>query len=206
MAPLALVEAQNLACVRGGRTVFRDLSFRVSPGQVLALEGPNGAGKSSTLRMLAGLLAQADGTVRFRNGKSDVTDAEERGRLVAWLGHQDGVKAQLSVAENAAFWAALYNKEKNIAGILQRVGLAAASDWPAYFLSAGQRRRLALARLVLSNRPLWLLDEPNAALDASGRELVTALIAEHCAEGGIAIIATHETPALPCTRLKLPPP
>lgn len=174
-------------------------------GHVLALEGPNGAGKTSTLRILAGLLPQAEGTIRFQNG-NNVIDAEERGQLAAWLGHQDGVKAQLSVSENATFFASLFSARKKAAEVLERLGLADAGDWPAHYLSAGQRRRLALVRLLLSNRPLWLLDEPNAALDSAGRELVTALVTEHCAAGGIAIIATHEAPALPCARLKLPPP
>ena len=174
----------------------------MSAGQVLALEGPNGSCKTSTLRMLAGLLPQAEGTISFQSDH-DVTDAEERGRMVAWLGHQDGVKAQLSVSENAAFFGTLNGTSTTVAEALQRVGLARAADWPAHYLSAGQRRRLALARLLLSNRPLWLLDEPHAALDAEGRALVTSLIKEHCADAGIAIIATHEAPALPCARLQL---
>lgn len=199
MASLAFVEAKDLACVRGGRSVFRNLNFRVKAGEALALQGANGAGKTSTLRMLAGLLPQAEGDIRF----GDVEDAEERGHMVAWLGHQDGIKAQLSVAENAAFFARIFGAS-GAADALGRVGLAAQADWPVNFLSAGQRRRLALARLLLSHRPLWLLDEPNAALDEQGRALMTSLIKEHLADAGIAIIATHEAPQIPCARLTLP--
>lgn len=201
-AGLESIIAAAIACERGGRSVFRDLSFTLERGQVLALEGPNGAGKTSTLRILAGLLPQAEGTIQFYDGTNNVTDAEERGRFAAWLGHQDGIKAQLSVRENAAFFASLFGARK-AADVLERVGLAGAADWPAHFLSAGQRRRLALARLLLSNRPLWLLDEPNAALDSGGRELVTALVTEHCTAGGIAIIASHETSALASNRVAL---
>ncbi len=192
--------------MRGGRAVFHNLNFRLEAGQVLALEGANGAGKTSCLRMIAGLLPQADGVIEFcRDKNSIITDAEERGAHVGWLGHLDGVKAQLSVAENVAFFAALYAAGDNIPDVLGRVGLAAAAGWPVAYLSAGQRRRLALARLLLARRPLWLLDEPTAALDSAGRAPITALVTEHCSTGGMAIIATHDTPALPCARLRLPP-
>lgn len=193
MNTLAFVEAQDLACVRGGRTVFRQVSFRVAASQVLALEGPNGAGKTSTLRILAGLLPQTEGAIHFQDNKNTmIADGEERGKLTAWLGYQDGIKAQLSVAENAQFFAKLYGARTNLAETLDRVGLAHATDLPAAYLSAGQRRRLALTRLLVSKRPLWLLDEPMAALDKDGRALAATLVGDHCAAGGIAIVASHE--------------
>lgn len=168
------------------------------------LEGPNGSGKTSTLRMLAGLLTQAEGIIRFQENKgTQITDAEERGKFVAWLGHHDGIKAQLSVAENAEFFARLYGTSQNVTDVIARVGLTQAAELPAAYLSAGQRRRLALARLLLSRRPLWLLDEPTAALDKKGRALATRLAGDHCANGGIAIIASHEPLGLASVHITL---
>src|ERR1051326_5614761 len=204
MAVLSLVEAKNLTCERGGRRIFRDISFAAATGQVLTLEGPNGAGKSSALRILAGFLPQAAGDIRMQmTAGYAVTDAEERGRLVGWIGHTDGVKAQLSVLENARFFAALYGARIDVIEVLNHVGLKRLIDLPAQYLSAGQRKRLGLARLILSNRPLWLLDEPLSSLDAAGRRLAAELIGEHCDDGGIVIVATHETLGLDATRFFL---
>ncbi len=204
MAVLSLVEVQNLTCERGGRRIFRDVSFAIATGQVLTLEGPNGAGKSSALRILSGLLPQAAGEVRMQMSAGyAVTDGEERGKLVGWIGHTDGVKAQLSVLENALFFAALYGARIDVMGVLDHVGLKRLADLPAQYLSAGQRKRLGLARLILSNRPLWLLDEPLSSLDTAGRRVAAELIGEHCDDGGIAIIATHETLGLDATRFFL---
>ena len=151
MAVLSLVEVQNLTCERGGRRIFRDISFAAATGQVLTLEGPNGAGKSSALRILAGLLPPAAGDVRMQMSAGyAVTDAEERGKLTGWIGHNDGVKAQLTVLENAKFFAALYGARIDVAGVLDHVGLKRLSDLPSQYLSAGQRKRLGLARLILS--------------------------------------------------------
>jgi heme exporter protein A len=201
---LQFVEANNLACVRGGRNVFRQVNFRVRAGEILVLEGPNGSGKTSALRILAGLLPQAEGTIRYQSDKgTEITDGEERGKFVAWLGHHDGIKAQLSVAENAEFFAKLYGANQGHADAVERVGLTQAADLPAAYLSAGQRRRLALARLLLSHRPLWLLDEPTAALDKKGRALATQLANDHCANGGIAIVASHEPLGLASAHITL---
>ena len=206
MAVLSLVEVQGLTCERGGRRIFRDIHFAAATGQVLTLEGPNGAGKSSALRILAGLLAPASGEVRMQMSAGyAVTDPEERGRLTGWIGHYDGIKAQLSVIENARFFAALYGARIDVAGVLDHVGLKRLAELPAQYLSAGQRRRLGLARLILSNRPLWLLDEPLSSLDAAGRRLAAQLIGEHCDDGGIAIVATHETLGVDASRFFLGP-
>lgn len=197
------LEAENLTLIRGGRLLFRDLSFRVPAGAVWSLEGPNGAGKTSLLRLLAGFLRPAAGTVRVRIQAAAISDAEERMGLVGWLGHEDAVKPQLSVREQLRFFARLFGSPAAPDAAMAAFGLEKLADVPGQFLSAGQKRRLALARLKLVNRPLWLLDEPLAALDAAGRTLASQAMAEHGAAGGIAIAATHEPLGLPCETLKL---
>jgi heme exporter protein A len=193
----------GLACIRGGRLLFRDLSFTVDAGQLLTLEGANGAGKTSLLRVLAGFLPQSDGTVQLKAGDEMLGDAEERGKLVGWFGHLDAAKSQLTPREALAFFARLYGLDAPDASQLSDVGLARAADLPCQYLSAGQKKRLALARLRLSARPVWLLDEPLASLDAEGRELVVRLLGEHRANGGLAIAATHEPLAGSSATVKL---
>ena len=199
---ISSLTAENLACVRGDKRLFESLSFRVRAGQALAIEGANGAGKTSLLRLLAGFLSPAAGRVLVRTADHDSDDAEERGRLVGWLGHLDGLKPQLTVTEQLSFFARLYGRQADPAA-LETVGLARQADLPCRYLSAGQRRRLALARLLTSQRPLWLLDEPFAALDAAGQGLVARLMLRHCGSGGIIIAATHDPLGLGNESLKL---
>jgi heme exporter protein A len=199
MPPHSLT-AENLTCMRGGRLVFRDTGFSVSAGQALSLEGPNGAGKTSLLRMIAGFLAPAAGTIRLSTGAADITDNEERGKFIGWLGHHDAAKPQLTPRETLRFFTALYGVPD---AIDDEVGLTRARDLPCQYLSAGQKKRLALARLKLSARPVWLLDEPLAALDANGKTLAADLVKSHCANGGIVIAATHEPLGIACARLQL---
>jgi heme exporter protein A len=203
LSALQFLEASSLTCLRGGRVVFRDLHLRVESGQVLSLEGPNGAGKTSLLRMIAGFLAPVAGTIRLRGEGSDVTDHEERGKFIGWLGHHDAAKPQLTPRETLAFFSRLYGVAGAIDEALDIVGLSRARDLPCQYLSAGQKKRLALARLKLSRRPLWLLDEPLAALDTNGKELAADLVKAHCAAGGIAIAATHEPLGVDGARLQL---
>jgi len=200
---LEQIEASDLGCERGGRVVFRSLKFSLSRGSALALEGANGAGKTSARRIVAGLLTPSAGSISFRDSDRTITDSEERGNFIAWLGHLDGIKNQLSVRENAEFFAALYASDGDVDAILERVGLARALALPAQYLSAGQRRRLALARLVLSNRPLWLLDEPLAALDRAGKALIAELMSEHCGSGGMVLAATHDPLGVEAGRLTI---
>jgi heme exporter protein A len=201
---LGALEAENLTLERGGRALFRGLSFRVNAGEVLAIEGPNGAGKTSLLRLIAGFLQEESGTIAItgRDG-ARISDAEERESFVGWLGHQDGIKPQLTPAETLFFYARYYGTPGDIAAALDEVGLGPARDLPAQYLSAGQRKRLALARLKLCARPIWLLDEPLAALDADGKILAAAFMKEHCRVGGIAIAATHEALGIDCQHLAL---
>ena len=178
---------EHLVCERGGRTVFTDVSFSVGPGEILALRGPNGAGKSSLLRLVAGLLPPASGRLSFAGAP------EEGGRL-HYFGHADALKPALTLRETLGFWRAIFGGGAGEAAEFDaaaRVGIEHALDLPVGVLSAGQRRRAGLARLLLAARPLWLLDEPTSALDRQGEALVGAMIAGHVAAGGAVIAATH---------------
>jgi heme exporter protein A len=199
---ISSLTAEKLVCTRGDKKLFEGLSFRVKAGQALAVEGANGAGKTSLLRMIAGFLAPVAGRIVIKTAEQESDDAEERGKSIGWLGHHDGLKPQLTVREQLDFFAQMYRGIAE-ANVLALVGLARQADLPCRYLSAGQRRRLALARLWVSKRPLWLLDEPFAALDASGQALVAHLMARHCGDGGIIIAATHEPLGLGNESLKL---
>ncbi|HTT97502.1 MAG TPA: heme ABC exporter ATP-binding protein CcmA [Rhizomicrobium sp.] len=198
-ASIKSVEANALTVIRGGRVLFRDLSFRVEAGKALCVEGANGVGKTSLLRMLGGFLDPASGTIRI----GDAEDAEERGKLVGWLGHHDAVKAQMSVRETLSFFARLYRGDGDVEAAMDAVGLTRLADLPGQYLSAGQKKRVALARLKLCGRPLWLMDEPLASLDAAGKTIAADLITAYCARGGIAVVATHELLGIACERLVL---
>lgn len=179
---------RDLVCMRGGREVFSDLGFRVCAGEALVLTGANGAGKTSLLRMIAGLLRPAAGRIELAGGEAELGVAEQ----AHYLGHQDALKPSLTVCENLQFWASyLGRNDAAVASALAAVGLEELADLPAGYLSAGQRRRLSLARLLAAPRRLWLLDEPTAALDIAAQERLTALMREHLGGGGIIIVATH---------------
>ena len=189
---------RDIGCTRGGREVLAGVSFSVVAGEALAVTGRNGAGKTTLLRLIAGLLELAAGQLELTGGAADATLAEQ----VHYLGHRDGLKSALSVRENLEFWYAfLGGRDASAAsggpggGILQtaleHVGLAALATLPAAYLSAGQRRRLAIARLLAAPRPVWLLDEPTAALDAASQKRLTELMRNHLAGGGIIVAATH---------------
>lgn len=186
--------ASDLCCVRGGREVFAGASFSVRAGEALIVTGPNGAGKSSLLRMIAGLLRLSGGSIEWRDGAPDL----EPGEQCHFLGHLDPVKPSLSVAENLDFWAHFLGGEpgRGIDAALGAVGLLDLAALPAAYLSAGQRRRLSIARLLAVRRPIWLLDEPTSTLDALAQADFMALTREHLAEGGIVIAATHAPLAL----------
>ncbi|WP_020179611.1 heme ABC exporter ATP-binding protein CcmA [Methylopila sp. M107] len=178
--------AENLIVARGGRPVLDGVSFSVGSGEALAVVGPNGAGKSTLLRTVAGLLKPVSGEVRIEG--DDAFEPRERMHL---LGHLDAVKNGLTVARNLRFARDLLGGTGDLDAALARVGLGGLADLPGGVLSAGQRRRLALARLIAAPRPVWLLDEPTAALDDAGQRLLAELVRDHRAKGGLVVAATH---------------
>lgn len=188
---------ENLACRRGERLIFARISLIVPPGGAVALTGPNGSGKSSLLRILASLLAPAAGRLLW-NGVPVRDDLPAFRARLHYVGHLDAIKPALGVRETLAFWAVARGASATaVDRALAAFGLQQVVDWPSRWLSAGQRRRLALARLVAAPAPLWLLDEPGAALDADGEAYLESAIAAHRRSGGRVIVATHQPIALP---------
>jgi heme exporter protein A len=188
------LNAVDLACYRGGRDVFSGVSFAVSSGEALTVTGRNGAGKSSLLRLIIGLLRLAAGRLTLEGGDPELSIGEQ----AHYLGHQDALKTSLSVAENLRFWAGyLGAKSIDISGPLETVGLAPLAGLPAAYLSAGQRRRLSIARLIAVPRPIWLLDEPASTLDAMAALRLTDLMQAHLAGGGLLLAASHGPIGLP---------
>jgi heme exporter protein A len=204
------VRAENLSCQRGARIVLSGVSFNLTAGAALMLRGPNGAGKTTLLRTLAGYLSEAGGALRFEGaGEASVPLGEHQEHL-HFIGHLNAVKTRLTVLENILFWQSFYGAaDAGIAAAeraLDAFALLDLADVPAAHLSAGQTRRLALARLVAVARPLWLLDEPSASLDAASTSRLESAVAAHLNGGGLAIIATHIDLALTtATTLTLSP-
>lgn len=182
------LSGRGVTCIRGGRELFAGLDFAASTGEALAVVGPNGAGKTSLLRQIAGLLALEAGSIDLEGGDSELTVIEQ----AHYLGHRDAMKPALTVTENLTFWADFLGGETVLpADCIDAVGLSHAAQLPAGFLSAGQRRRLSIARLLAVKRPIWLLDEPTSALDASSQRIFAGLMTAHLADGGLIVAATH---------------
>jgi heme exporter protein A len=193
------LSASGLGCIRGFRSIFSDLNFELSAGETLALVGPNGAGKSSLLRLLAGLLHPAQGAVTLQGGAAERTVPEQ----AHYLGHLDAMKAPLTVRENIEFWIHYLGGNGEAGSALAAVGLASLEHLPAAYLSAGQRRRLSLARLVAVQRPIWLLDEPTSALDAAAQDMLAEMMRAHLFGGGMIVAATHGPLGVECKELRL---
>lgn len=191
---MTLFEGRNLTCIRGERRVFAGLDFALSPGGALVLTGPNGSGKSSLLRLMAGLLRPARGEIAW-DGREVRRDPEAHRARLHYLGHLDAVKPELTAAENLAFWAD--SGPATTAEALERLDLGWLAEVPGRRLSAGQKRRLALARLLVRPADLWLLDEPTVGLDADSLARFAGVLAEHRAAGGRLVVATHTPMEVP---------
>ena len=199
--------AERVTVRRGEDALIRDLSFTVSSGVALVLNGPNGAGKSTLLRTIAGFLRPERGVIRLEG--EDVPEHGRPAELGHYLGHRNAMKQELSVAENLAFWTRYLGDRGAQTGLsldeaAEAVGLAAITHLPYAYLSAGQQRRFAMAKLLTASRPIWILDEPTAALDQAADRLFGDLMARHLAEGGMILAATHQPLILPgATELRL---
>ena len=187
--------AENLAAKRGEDLIFVNVSFQLAAGEAMVLTGRNGSGKSTLLRVVAGLLRPETGRVEavFRDGR-DTRPARE---VSHYLGHRNAMKQELTVIENLAFWRDFLGdfvggEGRSIEAAADAVGLGGITHLPFGYLSAGQQRRFAMAKLLVAHRPVWILDEPTAALDASADQMFAGLVHEHLANGGIAIAATHQ--------------
>lgn len=184
-----ILTAQNLSCRRGGRLIFSDVSFRLRCGDALVITGDNGAGKSSLMAVLAGLLSPASGEVRLEGDQG-----MELAHAICLMGHRDGLKPSLTVGENLDYARRLLGPgARSIDEALVIVGLAHAVEMPVEHLSAGQRRRVSLARLLSCSRPIWLMDEPAGALDQRSLRTLTDVMEGHLGNGGMIIAATHQS-------------
>ena len=209
-----LLTVEDLTVERGGRIVLSSIHVGLRRGDVILVSGRNGAGKSTLLRTLAGLLQPTRGRLIFAEADEEVRGVE----TVHYLGYEDGLKPSLSVGENLAFWAAMLaapspvpsshpapspHPSLSINEALDAFGIGRLRDLPAAYLSAGQKRRVALARLLLAPRPIWLLDEPLIALDTDAQAGLAKIMADHVGTGGAILLASHQPLALPCRTLDL---
>ncbi|MGB3539935.1 MAG: heme ABC exporter ATP-binding protein CcmA [Mesorhizobium sp.] len=193
--------AGNLSGERGGETVFSNVGFSLEDGQALVVTGPNGSGKSTLLRIVAGLLPAAAGRIALEGGGEAFPSIAS---ACHYLGHQNAMKPTLSIDENLSFWRDFCGKTRlDIEEALEAVGLVGIGHLPFGYLSTGQRRRAAIARLLVSYRPLWLLDEPTAGLDKASEQRFSALMSAHCRDGGIIIAATHLPLGIEAQELKM---
>jgi heme exporter protein A len=202
--PISLV-VEGLSAKRGEDLIFHDISFVLSAGQALVVTGPNGSGKSTLLRVLAGLLTAESGKVRLGGVSSDIGHPRE---FCHYLGHRNAMKRELTVAENLSFWKSFMGDSAGGSGIgieaaTEALGLGGISHLPFGYLSAGQQRRMAMAKLLVAYRPIWLLDEPTAALDASADQLFAGLVAGYLGAGGIVVAATHQPLGLDARELRM---
>jgi len=191
-----MLQIKSLTCQRGGREIFREIGFTLHAGEAMLVTGANGSGKSSLLRVLAGLLQPVEGAIEWR-GQNIAGEPDAYRQSLHYIGHLDAVKHELTVGEMLDYWRALHCVQS--CAIADPFDVSGQHNKPIRYLSAGQKRRLALSRLALGDAPLWLLDEPATALDREGQRILLECIAAHRAKGGIAVIAAHQDMNLPDT-------
>lgn len=188
----AKLSAKDLTLIRGERCLFQQLEFALDAGELMLLQGQNGSGKTSLLRAIAGLLSLESGEIRW-NDVSVLSQRQNFHAAMVWLAHRTGLKADLTPAENLHFESTLRpQSNKDMTAIYERLGIARLKRVPLRSLSAGQQRRVALARMLMADVPLWLMDEPFTNLDSEGRKLVIELTEEHLASGGLCVMAAHQ--------------
>jgi len=190
VSTMSLFTGTDLLCFRGERVVFTDLAFAINAGDALVLRGHNGSGKSTLLRLLAGLLKAQKGDISW-NGENILDEPEQHNQRLHYVGHLDPIKPVLTVRENISFWSELRGHENDVDAALAAFGIMFLCDVPGRFLSAGQKRRVNLARIIASPAPLWLLDEPTTALDTDAILALERAIATHRQSGGMVIASTH---------------
>ena len=199
----AKLSANDLTLIRGETCLFRELGFALNPGQLLLLEGQNGSGKTSLMRAIAGMLSLESGEILWNDVPVEQQRQDFHGELV-WLAHRSGLKGDLTLVENLRFERSLRcQSDVDAADIYERLGIAKLKRLPLRSLSAGQQRRVALARLLMADVPLWLLDEPFTNLDSDGRQLVVDLVEEHLAGGGMCVMAAHQSVELEATIVRV---
>ena len=199
-----MLEVNNLECIRGDRSLFTGLEFNLGAGELLHLQGHNGSGKTTLLRTLCGLIAPSEGEVIWK-GKNIRRQREEYADDMLFLGHLNGIKADLTALENLRILCKLDGldiSEKELWQVLEKMGLYGHEDLPVRVLSQGQKRRVSLARLLLSRSPIWLLDEPFTALDKAAVDFLQTVVAEHIKKGGLVILTTHQDVALTSGKVK----
>ena len=199
------LSAENLALFRGDRCLFRDVNFALESGQVMLLEGANGSGKTSLMKAIVGMLDLESGVVAW-NGQPVQEQRQEFHGALAWLAHRVGLKADLTLVENLRFEASLRPQiGRDMEPVLERLGISRLKPLPLRSLSAGQQRRVALARMLLADVPLWLMDEPFTNLDRDGRQLVMRLVRDHVSRGGLCVMTAHQEVEIdaPMTRVSL---
>jgi len=186
--PAISVSLENVGVTRGDTVLFDGLSFEITSGDVVWIQGSNGIGKTTLLRMLTGLSKPDSGNIAWCVGGQPCSASD----MAAYQGHSDAFKPNLTAKDELAFWAKIYGYSSNLDDIFKRVSLSDKLNLETRVLSAGQRRRLAIARLLISQKPLWIMDEPAAAMDAAGRDLIYDIIQSHAENGGAVVLASHE--------------